>query len=91
MTVAAPPTDLLSDAVAYVRPHLAQAHSVGDRLRALWAGVFAARELAAVDVVEDEFLRLGRDSGLSRDLGRDGDENLRHVIRWALLEQSPFC
>jgi hypothetical protein len=30
------------------------------------------------------------DTGLARDLGRHAEEDLRHVIRWALHDRNPF-
>jgi hypothetical protein len=81
--------DMLRKAVAHVRPHM-DGGTVGDRLRLLWAGVAAARELDGCDAIEDEFLALARNSGLAADLGRHADADLRHVIRWAMLGQNPF-
>ena len=81
--------DMLSEAVAHVRPHMERG-TVGDRLRTLWAGVAAARDFGAADVVEDEFLTLSRNTGLAADLGHHADANLRHVIRWAMRGQNPF-
>lgn len=46
-------SDSLSEAVAYLQLRLARGNSVGDRLRTVWAGVVAARDLAAVDVVDN--------------------------------------
>jgi hypothetical protein len=82
----APPigVDLLTQAADYVRPLLDRSNPIGDRLRALWAAVVTARDLAARDVVEGEFLQLARDTGLVADLGSRGDADLRHVISWAL-------
>jgi hypothetical protein len=56
----------------------------------LWAAVVAARDLAASDVLEATFLRLARDGGLYADLGHRADDDLRHIIRWAMLDQNPF-
>jgi hypothetical protein len=89
----APPlvvVDLLTQATAYVTRHLDRSLSVSDRLRNLWAAVVASRDLGAADVVEDEFLRLARDAGLAADLGHPAAEDLRHVIRWGILDQNPF-
>jgi hypothetical protein len=83
-------TDMLAEAVAYVRPHLEGTNPIGDRLRNLWAGVAAARDLAAADVIEAEFLLLARDTRLAADLGRHAETDLRHVIRWAMLGMNPF-
>lgn len=82
--------DLLTEAVAYVRPRLEDANPIGDRLRTLWAAAVAARDMGASDVVEDEFFKLARDTGLAADLGRHADADLRHVIRWAMLGMDPF-
>jgi hypothetical protein len=82
--------DLVTRAAEYVRPHLDRSNPLGERLRALWAAVVAARDLGASDVVEEHFLRLAHDSGLFADLGRNADADLRHVIRWAMLNQNPF-
>ena len=84
------PIDLLSAAIDVVKPHLRRSIPVGNRLRALWAAVVAGRDLAASDVVVDEFLQLAHDTGLVADLGYHADEDLRHVIRWAQLGQNPF-
>jgi hypothetical protein len=82
--------DLLTQATDYVRPLLDRSKSLGERLRTLWAAVVAASDLGASDVVEGEFLRLAGDTGLAADLGSRADVDLRHIIRWALLEQNPF-
>jgi hypothetical protein len=82
--------DQITQVADYLRPHLDRSMPVGDRLRALWAAVVAARDFGASDVVEDEFLQLARDAGLWTDLGRHAERDLRHVIRWATLNQSPF-
>jgi hypothetical protein len=86
----APPLDFLSQAVRQLRPFLDRSTPVGERLRCLWAGVVAARDLGANDVVEAEFLKLARETGLYVDVGRHADEDLRHVIRWAMRNQNPF-
>jgi hypothetical protein len=85
-----PTTDMLAEAIAYVRPRLQGANPIGDRLRTFWAGVAAARDLAAADVIEAEFLLLARDTRLTADLGRHAETDIRHVIRWAMLGMNPF-
>jgi hypothetical protein len=86
----APATDLLGQAIETVRPHLDATFSIHHRIRRLWAGVVAARELAAADVIEAEFMREAQETGLARDLGRHAEEALRHVIRWGLRKRNPF-
>jgi hypothetical protein len=85
-----PAIDLLTLAADYVRPLLGRSSPLGERLQTLWAAVVAARDIGASEVVEAEFLRLARDSGLFADLGRHANADLRHVIRWAMLNQNPF-
>ncbi len=84
--VAFPPAvDLLTQALEHVRQHLNPSRPLGERVRKFWIGVVASRDLAAADVVEDEFVNLARDTGLRAALGRHADEDVRHLIRWGLL------
>jgi hypothetical protein len=82
--------NLLAEAITCVRPMLDRSKTVVDRIRIFWAGVVAAHDLGATDVVEEEFLRLAHESGLYADLGANADADLRHVIRWAMFDQNPF-
>jgi hypothetical protein len=82
--------DLLAQAADHIRPYLDRTKPVGERLRTLWAGVVAARDLGASDAVEEEFFQLAQEAGLVADLGYHALADLRHVIRWALLDQNPF-
>jgi hypothetical protein len=77
-------TDLLSQAIARARPLLAkQTIPLADRLQVFWAVVKHARDLAAWDVHESEFLALARETGLTADLGHDADQVLQHIISCA--------
>jgi hypothetical protein len=82
--------DLLAQAAYHIRPYLDRSKPVGERLRALWAAAVAARDLGASDVVEKEFFQLAEEAGLVVDLGYHALADLRHVIRWAILDQNPF-
>jgi hypothetical protein len=82
--------DLLDKAVRHVRPILHLSTPVGERLRCLWAAVVAARDLGASDILQARFLKLARETDLFADLGRRAEEDLRHVIRWAMLNRNPF-
>lgn len=88
---ALPAVGLLDQAMAYVRPHLDPSIPVCLRVRTLWAAVVAARDLGVSDVIEAEFIQLANDTELRRDLGRHADDDLHHVIRWALLDRNPFA
>lgn len=85
-----PAVDLLAQASAFLRPRLDRSFPISERLKTLWAGCVAARDLGAVDVVEAEFLALAREAGIHADLGRHADEDLRHVIRMAFRGYNPF-
>jgi hypothetical protein len=78
------PADLLAVAIAKVRAYLDPSLPVKNRIRALWAGAKAARQFASFDVVRDEFAALAEETGLTRDLGRHGKEDVEHVVTWAL-------
>jgi hypothetical protein len=89
MVSAAPTTDMLAEAIGYVRSHLVRGE-IGARLRCIWAGAKAASDLGAADVIEQEFLTLAKESGIAADLRNcpphphDVEATLRHVIRWAM-------
>jgi hypothetical protein len=90
VNVAVRSIDRLSQASAHLRRRLDRARSAGERIRALWAAVVAARDLASDDVIEAEFMMVALHTGLVRDLGRHAEEDLKHVIRWALHDRNPF-
>jgi hypothetical protein len=81
---------LLAEATMFVRPYLDRSKPVGERLKALWAGVVAARDYGAADVVESEFTAFARDAGLTADLGHHGEADVRHIVRWGMLHRNPF-
>ena len=83
-----PAVDLLAQAVEYIRPYLAQSLAIGERARNFWAGVVAARDYGAADVVELTFRDLAQQTGLTSDLGHD---DVKHLIRSAFLDLNPFC
>ncbi len=82
--------DMLAAAVAKVRPHLDSGLPVKHRIHAFWAGAKAARRFAAANVIREEFTKLANETGLTRDLGRNGEEDLAHVLSWALRGWNPF-
>jgi hypothetical protein len=57
--------DLLAQTADHIRPYLDRTKPVGEGLRTLWAGVVAARDLGASDVVEEEFFQLAEEAGLA--------------------------
>jgi hypothetical protein len=95
--------DLLRLAIERVRPLLADTkRPTKERVRILWSAVKHSRDLAASDVVADDFARLAVEVGLidakgwwtGEDVREDrrqyGREDIDHVIRWGLLGLNPF-
>jgi hypothetical protein len=93
---AAPATaDLLTQAIELVRPQLHRSKPLKERVEIYWSAIAAAAELAAVDVLREEFLRLAEQTGLAADLKQHADlyhsdKTLEHVLRWGLLRSNPF-
>jgi hypothetical protein len=83
-------TDLLTQVINQLRPHLARGIPLPERIRTFWAVALESRDLAASDVVVDDFLSVAAETGLIADLGRHGVEDCRHTIRWAMLCLDPF-
>jgi len=95
--IKAPPAtaDLLTQAIELVRPQLNRSKPLKERVEIYWAAIAAAAELAAVDVLREEFLRLAEQTGLAADLKQHADlyhsdKTLEHVLRWGLLRRNPF-
>jgi hypothetical protein len=82
--------DLLATAVDRVRGDLDRQLPVKTRLRNFWAAACAAQHLGASDVVRQEFFQLASATGLIRDLGWSGKQDIQHVLSWALRRLNPF-
>jgi hypothetical protein len=82
--------DLLDAAIEALRPELERSQPVKERVRKWWSAAREAREYGAADVVQAEFLRLARETGLVGDLGWDGEEDAAHVLDWAMRGMNPF-
>lgn len=81
---------LLDEAIAKVRPMLERPNPAAARIRLLWAAAKHACELAARDIVVDEFTKLVVETGLAAQLDRHADEDIAHVLAWAVLGKNPF-
>jgi hypothetical protein len=86
----APPVDLLTQAIELVRPHLERSKPLEERIKTYWAAIAAANNLAAVDVLREDFLQLAHDSGLAADIKQHTDLSLEQILRWGLLRRNPF-
>jgi hypothetical protein len=83
-------TDLLTQVINQLRPHLARSIPLPERLRTFWAVALESRNLGASDVVIDDFMRVAAETGLTADLGRHGVEDIAHTIDWAMRGLDPF-
>ena len=81
---------LLGEAIAKVRPLLEQPNPTSARIRLLWAAAKHARNLAAADIIADEFTKLAVETGLADALGQHAGEDIAHVLAWAALDRNPF-
>ena len=50
----------------------------------------SASDMAPADVIACKFLQLAFDAGLTAQLGRHGEQDIRHVIDWAIKGHDPF-
>jgi hypothetical protein len=91
----------LAMAIDRTRCQIAASQTPKQRIQLLWAGAKAARQLAASDVLLEEFMRLAIEIGLIDANGcwianvrdsvrRFGKEDVEHVLRWALRDMNPF-
>jgi hypothetical protein len=81
--------DLLSQAIERVRRDLDRSIPLHQRARNFWAGVLCARNLAAADVVIEDFQQLAAETGLISDLTH-GKATVEHLINWAIAKRNPF-
>jgi hypothetical protein len=79
--------DLLTHAIGIALAEMERTSPVTQRARLFWAAASAARDLAASDVLETEFLQFAANTGLNRELGRD---TVEHLVRWGLAGRDPF-
>jgi hypothetical protein len=82
--------DLLDATIEVLRPQLERKFSIKQRIRIFWATARAACDYGAGDTVQFEFMQLARATGLISDLGRHGEEDVRHVLSWAMRALNPF-
>jgi hypothetical protein len=92
------PVDFLTRVIPLIKSDLDAADHLPTRARIFWAGVLAARDLGASDVVERDFWQLAFDAKLiwdQVDRKRRGVlphsyETVGHLIRWGIRGWDPF-
>jgi len=83
-------TPELADAIEQTRVMLTERSSNKERVRILWSAAKHCRDMAPPETVEAAFLTLAREANLIAALGRHGDEDVMHVLRWAASGTNPF-
>jgi hypothetical protein len=84
------PRHALTRALAHFRPQVDRSLPLAERAQNFWEIAAVVRDLAAADVLAAELTRFARESGLLADLGRHGEHEIAHLIRWAMFERWPF-
>ena len=84
-------TDIVSEITAHLANELRRDIAVGMRVKIFWARAEALRHTAPHQQIKQQFTALAKQSGLTTDLGHHGDEDVRHVLDWALRGRIPFA
>jgi hypothetical protein len=83
-------TDIVDEIAAHLASELGRDIPVGMRIKKFWARAEALRHTAPHDQIKQAFFVLAKQSGLITDLGHHGEEDLCHVLDWALRGRIPF-
>ena len=83
-------TDIVVEIAAHLVSELCRDIPVATRIKIFWARAEALRQAAPHKRIEQAFFALAKRSGLITDLGHHGDEDVRHVLSWALRGRVPF-
>jgi hypothetical protein len=84
-------TDIVVEITTHLANELSRDTPVTMRVKIFWARAEALRQVASHPQITRAFFALAKRSGLIADLGRHGDEDVRHVLDWALRGRIPFC
>jgi hypothetical protein len=83
-------TDIVFEITRYLASELRREIPLNIRIKIFWARAEALRHDAPHEQIKQQFMALAKQSGLITDLGHCGDEDVRHVLDWALLGHVPF-
>jgi hypothetical protein len=83
-------TDIVIEITAHLANELRRDIPLGMRVKIFWARAEALRQAAPHQQIKQAFFALAERSGLIADLGPHGEEDVRHVLDWALLGRNPF-
>jgi hypothetical protein len=83
------PHSLLAKAIYQICPMLGIDVPPAERLQIFWKAVVAARDLAALDRVKQDFFWLAIQSGLIGHMGGRGAEQLQRVLDCGLRGEAP--
>lgn len=83
-------TDIVIEIAAHLASELRREIPRNMRIKIFWARAESLRQAAPHKQIKQAFFALAKESGLIADLGHHGDDDVRHVLDWALLGRIPF-
>jgi hypothetical protein len=83
-------TDIVVEITTHFAGELRRDTPIAVRIRIFWAHAEALREVASHPQITRAFFALAKRSALIADLGPHGEEDVRHVLDWALRGRIPF-
>ena len=84
-------TDIVVEITTYLANELRRDIPVAIRIKTFWARAEVLRHTTPHMQIEQAFFALAKQSGLITDLGHHGDEDVRHVVGWAVRGLVPFA
>ena len=82
--------DIVIEITAHLARELRREIPLNMRIKIFWARAKALRHEAPHEQIKQQFIALANRSGLITDLGHHGEEDVRHVLDWALRGLVPF-
>jgi len=82
--------DIVFEITTHLASELRRDIPVAIRIKTFWAWAEALRYVAPQEQIKQQFTALAKQSGLIIDLGHHGEEDVRHVLDWALRGLNPF-
>ena len=83
-------TDIVVAITAHLANELHRDIPVVTRIKIFWSFAEALQHTAPHQQIKQAFFIIAEQTGLIPDLGHHGDEDVRHVVDWALRGRFPF-
>ena len=82
--------DIVAGVAAHLADELRRDIPVATRIKIFWGLAEALQHTAPHQQIKQTFIIIAEQTGLITDLGHHGDEDVRHVVDWALRGRVPF-